>query len=121
MVRGATYLLGSHLLLGPPLFSLATMQMLAVQRAIDRLTADIPTPDAVHAQRLVIVNPPDATFIRSASLARLARNEALQAHLLGLAVGTRDVDLFRADASTLVVHQDGGFVAIRATRSRSAR
>ena len=100
-----TCMLGSHLLLGPVLFSLTTMQMLAVQRVTDRLTADIPQADATLARRLVIVNPPDATFTWAASLIRLAHNEALRASLLGLAVGTRDVDLFRTDAFTLVVHR----------------
>jgi hypothetical protein len=114
----AVYLLGSHLLLGPPLFSLATVQMLAVQRAVDRLAADVRAAEAVHAQRLVIVNPPDATFTRSAALVGLARNQPLRVRLLGLAVGTRDVTLFRADASTLIVHQEGGFVAGERERLR---
>ncbi len=113
-----TCMLGSHLLLGPVLFSLTTMQMLAVQRVTDRLTADIPQADATLSRRLVIVNPPDATFTWAASLIRLAHNEALRASLLGLAVGTRDVDLFRTDASTLVVHQEGGFIVSERERLR---
>lgn len=99
---------GGHLVLGPPLFVFASLQLAIIQRAADRFVDDVVRSAPVA--RLVVVNPPDCTFVGLLRIVALVRGLPTPERMLGLAPGTREVDLERIDDRTLLVHAVGGFI-----------
>jgi hypothetical protein len=73
----------------------------AVLRTVDQLT---PRPEA---QRMVIVNPPDATFVIPALLMRAMRGERILPQTLALTYSDAPVRISRTTSQTIVVTPTG--------------
>jgi hypothetical protein len=104
----AAWTVSSHLVLGVPFFVVYSMSLLIVQRAGDTLGADIPRDASI--ERFIVVNPPDCSFVGMFAIVGAMKKESMPQRSIGLAAGTRTVEIERVDDRTLLVRALGGFV-----------
>ena len=100
----------AHLVVSPLLIPTTGLQMGVVAQTLDRLADGIPEDAAITNQRLIIVNPPDASFSGFVPVMKLLRGKPAPPRTLVLCAGTSALDLVRTDARTLVVRPIGGFL-----------
>jgi hypothetical protein len=103
-----TWAVGGHLLIGAPMFVVFSVSLSFVQRAGDRLAADVPRDASI--ERLVIVNPPDCSFVGMFAIVGKMKGEPMPARSICLAPGSRPVELRRLDDRSIFVRAPGGFV-----------
>jgi len=109
VARAWTYVTaGAHLLLGAPLFVFGSVGLFYVQRMGDRLGRDVPRDASI--ERLVVVNPPDCSFLGMLPLVGRLRGLPMPQRSLCLAPGGRAMQIDRVDERTLLVRAPGGFV-----------
>jgi hypothetical protein len=99
---------GTHLTFGAPLLVLYAVSLSFVQRAGDRLAADVPRDASI--ERLVVANAPDCSFVGMFALVGKLKGEPMPARSICLAPGTRTIEIERIDAHALLVRSPGGFV-----------
>jgi hypothetical protein len=103
-----TWAVGGHLALGPFFFVVSSVSLFFVQRAGDRLGADVPRDASV--ERLVVVNPPDCSFIGMFAIVGKLKREPMPQRSICLAPGSRAVEVQRVDERAVLVRTPGGFV-----------
>ena len=94
---------GFHLLLAPVLFVAATAQMKILESALGSISGDLPNVPELESQRVVVVNPPDATFLGYVSAIRADRGLSAPAKMLAMAAGVRPLAIERTSATSLTL------------------
>jgi hypothetical protein len=103
-----TWVVGGHLVLGPFFFVVSSVSLYFVQRAGDRLGADVPRDASI--ERLVVVNPPDCSFVGMFAIVGKLKREPMPQRSICLAPGSRAVEVQRVDDRAVLVRTPGGFV-----------
>lgn len=99
-----------HLFLAPVLFIASSAQMLALDRILLRTAAGVPNVPELDAQRVVVVNAPDATFLGYVAPIRAARGEHAPRSVLAMAAGVRPLELTRSGERSLTLRSSAALV-----------
>ncbi len=99
-----------HLILAPLLFVVGTAQMLALDRILLRTAAGVPNAPELAAQRLVVINAPDATFLGYLARIRADRGEHAPHSVLAMAAGVRPLELTRQSERSLTLRSSVALV-----------
>lgn len=92
-----------HVFLSPLLILVSMSQMTIVERVLQQNANGIPDVPEISRQRVVLLNPPDATFSAYLPMVRAEQGHPPPAKLLSMVPGLRPFDLRRDDARTLTL------------------
>jgi hypothetical protein len=92
-----------HLYLAPLLFVASTTQMMMLDRVLCRTAEGVPNEPELESQRLIVINPPDATFLGYLATIRTDRGEHAPDKVLAMSSGVRPLTLTRTSETSLTL------------------
>lgn len=92
-----------HLYLAPLLFIASSSQMMMLDRVLERTAEGVPNEPELETQRLIVINPPDATFLGYLATIRTDRGEHAPDKVLAMSSGLRPLTLSRTSEASLTL------------------